>query len=488
MRSRILTTVIGLVLGACLAAGAPSPAGAASPAGASAPSLRVTSPQAFQVIQRDADGRADIVVRGVSRGLGDRVQASWASGPWRSGMVSGDGTYVVRLRGCAPGQGTLEVRSAARPSVSVWISYVGVGDIFVVAGQSNASGRGSQPSVYTGAVIRAGLFGNDDRWKDLRDPVDSAVGQVDKVSADVHAAGSVWPLVATGLVAADPVPVAFVPCARSTTSIARWMRSVDRPYSRTTLYGSMMRRVRAVGGKVRAVLFWQGEADARAGLTRADYEAALRLLAGQIEQDCGAPLVAAQIGDFDMRYPADSVDGIRLAQEDLWKEGVVIPGPVLYDIDLRGRVHFTQPREQEVAALRWTAAILGGVDKLNVPTGPTLVGAAYDGAGIVTLRFDCGRGGLRPGAVGGFVVKTPDGEQVGYRDALVTASDTVSIDLQTYPSEPLTVSLGSGREAAGCIVPMEDSQWSLPALPFVDVPVRMPDGPSAAAPRESAAA
>ena len=467
MRNRVLTALAGLVAAVGLAALA------ACPAGASTTSLHVTSPQTHQVIQRGADGHADIIVRGVCTGLGGRVEARWADGPWSSATVAGDGSFTVRLRRCAAGQGTLEVRPVARPSLSRWISYVGVGDIFVIAGQSNASGRGTQPSRYSDPLVRAGLFGNDDRWKDLRDPVDSAVGQVDRVSSDSHAFGSVWPLVATRLVAADPVPVAFVPCARGTTSIYSWLKDARRPYSRTTLYGSMLRRIRAVGGKVRAVLFWQGEADARTGLPREDYEAALSLLAGQVAQDCRAPLVAAQIGDYDLRYAADSVNGIRLAQQDVWALGVVVPGPVLYDVDLHGRVHFTQPSELDAAARRWTAAILGGVEKLDVPSGPTLLEAAYDGGDTITLRFDCGRGWLRPGAVGGLVVRTSDGAEVGYQNASVTASDTVSVYQLSSTLGQLTVSLGSGREAAGCPVPTEDSLWALPALPFIDVPVSM---------------
>jgi hypothetical protein len=481
MRYRVLTALAGLAVAAALAALV------TCPAEASAPALRVTSPQAFQVVQRGADGRADIVVRGVSRGLGGRVQARWAGGSWSTGGVSGDGSFAVRLRDCPGGQATLEVRSAARPSVSRWIPYVGVGDIFVVAGQSNASGRGWQQSRYSAPLLRAGLFGNDDRWKDLRDPVDSPAGQVDKVSLDVHAAGSVWPLVATRLVAADPVPVAFVPCARGTTSIFSWLRDARRSYSRASLYGSMMRRIRAVGGTVRAVLFWQGEADARTGLPREDYEGALSLLAAQVEQDCGAPLVAAQIGDFDMRYEAESVNRIRLAQQDVWTQGEVVPGPVLYDVDLRGRVHFTLPSELEEAARRWAAAILAGVEHLDVPSGPTLLEASYDGAGTVTLRFDCGLGALRPGAVGGLVLRTPDGEEVGFQHASVTASDTVALYQPSATLEPLTVSLGSGREAAGCAVPTEDSQWALPALPFVDVPVAMPEDVAAPDTRQAAA-
>ena len=58
------------------------------------------------------------------------------------------------------------------------------------------------------------MFGNDYRWHELHDPVDSAEGQVDTVSRDLGAGGSVWPDVATELLAAEGVPVAFVPAQR----------------------------------------------------------------------------------------------------------------------------------------------------------------------------------------------------------------------------------------------------------------------------------
>jgi len=116
MRYRVLTALAGLAVAAALAALV------TCPAEASAPALRVTSPQAFQVVQRGADGRADIVVRGVSRGLGGRVQARWAGGSWSTGGVSGDGSFAVRLRDCPGGQATLEVRSVRLEKTSPFLS------------------------------------------------------------------------------------------------------------------------------------------------------------------------------------------------------------------------------------------------------------------------------------------------------------------------------------------------------------------------------
>ena len=364
------------------------------------------------------------------------------------------------------------MRSALRHDIIISRPYVGIGDIYVVAGQSNASGRGSSPNWYTHPVLRATLFGNDDRWEELLDPVDGASGQVDRVSADPLAGGSVWPLLATELMAAENVPVAFVPCARGTTPIRRWVEDASAPHARTTLYGSMLRRVRAVGGRVRAVLFWQGEADARESTSQEAYAAALRSLSAALTQDCGAPLVAAQIGDYDMRrYSREGVDAIRLAQQQAWLAGWALEGPALYDIDLHGGVHFTAWDDELIAARRWAAAILSTVLRRAVPPAPTLKSARYDGVLTVTLCFDCGGASLRPGQAGGLVLRA-DGEPVQVA-AAVTSGDMVMLSIAAPAHPPLTVSLGSGREAAGQPVPVEGSSWALPAQVFVDAPVVM---------------
>ncbi len=87
--------------------------------------------------------------------------------------------------------------------------------------------------------------------------------------------------------------------------------------------------------RVRAVLLWQGEADARARTAHRTYETLLRRFVTDVVAACGARVVTAQIGDYGTNwYDAQGVDAIRLAQQDAWGAGQgVLPGPVLYDID-----------------------------------------------------------------------------------------------------------------------------------------------------------
>ena len=188
------------------------------------------------------------------------------------------------------------------------------------------------------------------------------------------------------------------------------MRDAVRPWSARTLFGSMLRRVRAVGGRVRAVLFWEGERDARWLTSRADYAAGVAGLATDVRLVTGAPLVQAQIGDIPFTmWTAAGIDIIRMAQEDVMlvpqPAGGLVPGPVLYDIDLAPGWHPETDAQSAAVADRWTAAIRTGVLGAESARPPVFLAAAYDGATTVTVTFRVDGGSLVPGAAGGFALR-----------------------------------------------------------------------------------
>jgi sialate O-acetylesterase len=432
---------------------------------AAAPRIEVRSPRAWQVVQRDARGRGDIVVSGRCFGLGGSVRVSWGD---RRATARCDraGRFTARLDDVPAGQATLRVWSARRPGVTCSLANVGVGDIYVIAGQSNASGRSPALYSYSDPTLHAAMFGNDYRWQELRDPVDSAAGQVDVVSKDPGAGGSVWPEVATQLLAAEGVPVAFVPCAHVSTPIARWRPDLSPGQHLYTLYSSMARRTAAVGGRIRAVLWWQGEKDARELTPGLQYEAAVQDLAAAIWRDFRAPLVVAQIGDYGSAYTGAGVDAVRHAQQRAWRHPHILQGPVLYDIDLGERVHFEEPDDVSVAARRWAAAILRSLFHRDAGRTPRLVAAVREGDEVV-LTADSP---LAPAAdLGGFIVRA-GGRKLPITSALAEG-DTVRLLLGESAEGPVRVSLGEGRSGAGAAVPTDASAWRLPMLPFVDHPV-----------------
>ena len=457
--------------------------GASAATAAAGPRVVLFAPHAYQVFQRDATGLAGVRVTGRLIGMGGSVQVRWASKSWVRAACSPAGRFGVTLPARPAGQGRVVVRATRRHSVAAVVPFVGIGDLYVIAGQSNASGRGQRLNRAKHPTLKAGLFGNDDHWGPLVDPTDGAAGQVDLVSKDPDAAGSVWPLVATRLMRREAVPVAFIPCSAGSTTIAGWQRSAVDPSSPQTLFGSMVRRVRAVGGRVRAVLFWQGELDARLLTSRSAYAARLARLAVDVREATGAPLVPAQIGDFTFtRWTAEGIDAIRLAQEDVLlapqPAGGLVPGPLLYDVDLSPGWHPVTDAQSAAIADRWTAAVRAGVLGVDSARPPLLLGAAYDGATTVTVTFAVGGGALTSGAVGGFVLRAA-GLPVALVGAEAMPPDRVVLRLQEAVPvaswADLTLSLGSGRDGAGAAVPVESSAWRLPPWPFVAEPVAPPE-------------
>ncbi len=466
-------------------------------AGAVAPSsdaakrrINLTKPRAHQIVQRGDDGTGAFALTGSVSGRG-AVQARWNGGRWttidprpRGGRFSGV------LSGLIPGQGTLSVRLEAHPAVQDSHRYVGVGDIFVIAGQSNACGRAPVMQVWQSRTFTPSMFGNDCRWKVLKDPVDSPSGQLDSISRDdpTRASGSVWPLLATRIMRSARVPVAFIPVPYSGSSLADWLCDETWPDDPDTLYGNMLRRVTQAGGAVRAVLLWQGEWDAGSGqVDAATYKSQLQALAEATQRDLGVRLVVCQIGEIRWRQStppaAPFLDGIRTAQLDSWEwSDVVAPGPALYDILLHtatdDRVHYRTPEQLATVSGRWWCALAAGCYGKGDGRGPRLAGATYDPAGpSITLRFadDALPLSLPAGDVApAFTVRDDDDGAIVVTQVRAAGPSELRLQLAREAVGALRVSLGEGHLGAVNPVPHDSGPWRLPAELFVDYPVAVP--------------
>ncbi len=173
-------------------------------------------------------------------------------------------------------------------------------DVYVLAGQSNMSGRGAiadLPAADRGADPRIRLYGNDGQWRAALDPLDDASGQVDAVSADKQAAVGPGLTFARALLRKRQRPIALVTCAKGGTAIGRWKPASDR----TTLYGSCVARVREAGGHLAGMLWYQGESDAEKPLIEAQgWTTAFQQMATAFRRDLAAPnlpIVFVQIAD-----------------------------------------------------------------------------------------------------------------------------------------------------------------------------------------------
>lgn len=326
------------------------------------PSVRISNISAYQVFQRDDLGNASIFVEGNYVGTPTAIEARWnGDTTWTTlGLnTNGIGTFSGTLVNQSEGQGLLEVRFSNEILIVDTVSDVGIGDIYIIAGQSNASGRGLNLNNYTHGSLKASLFGNNDTWVELTDAVDSNSGQIDNVSSDGIAAGSPWPLIATSILASQNIPVAFVTTAKGGTRIQEWLPGADHTDA-TTLYGSMYRRINAVGGNVKAVLFFQGESDAVNGTSKTVYETRLNTFINEVETDfTGLKTMIGQIGhsNNDVRLNA-----VRAAQINVINTNSnALLGPTTYDIDLSDEggdtLHFRSDTDMAEFARRWYKAI-----------------------------------------------------------------------------------------------------------------------------------
>ena len=179
------------------------------------------------------------------------------------GMLIGVGGYLVFF----PGHKTSVIEHDVFPIIDSNIEntipdeFNGKLSLFILAGQSNMSGRGEMPAQSQHINPRVFVFGNDYRWHHALEPIDGSRGQVDAVSADGKAGYSLATAFANTLLEKDPsLIIGFIPCARGATSIEKWQRNL----SENSLYGSCLKRGRAAStmGQIEGILFYQGEADA----------------------------------------------------------------------------------------------------------------------------------------------------------------------------------------------------------------------------------
>jgi hypothetical protein len=415
-------------------------------------SVAITTPAQYKTFQRTTNGQLSgtpggttgaIAITGTYTGSPTAIEASFNGGAYATiDAAPAAGTYSGTLTGQAEGQGTLTVRFTNDTGVTGTKADIGIGDVFVVAGQSNAEGHGTNNQSYSHASLKATKFSEADAWANCTDPT------------DLDAGGSFWPLLATYLLADLGVPVAFITAAENDTGLhdGDWIDG-------GTAYVNMQAQVTASGvNGVRAVLWNQGERDVLDEVTRVQHYADLVELAADITADiAGAPkMIVMPIGD-DTVIDAADMDEIRLAQQDSWADANIFEGPLLHDFNLVGGandgVHYKTDADLLEGSKRWWAcidkALYGGT-----ATAPVIVGAVASLArDQVTVEFDQTLDTGLTFTTTAWVVKD-GGTPMTVSTVAYHASPTkLVVTTSAAASGALTLSLGLGRTAAGGVIP-----------------------------------
>jgi sialate O-acetylesterase len=265
------------------------------------------------VYQRDVNGRAEIPIVLDESESGTVVEAATIMGP---NVAPGTVKFVDGKLVGVPVGGPYTIQGSAKHENQVSSFTVGqvfVGDLWILAGQSNMEGVGDLVDV-TPPHPHVLMLGNDGRWKQAEEPLHWLVDSPDPIhsgdpktretrSAQVHknrrkGAGLGLPF-GVALTEATGVPIGLVICAHGGTSMANW-NPARKDEGGKSLYGSMMRQFQLAGGKVKGVLWYQGESDAN-GEAAQRYPQVFAPFINSVRSDFGQPELPfyyVQIGRF----------------------------------------------------------------------------------------------------------------------------------------------------------------------------------------------
>ena len=344
--------------------------------------LTLTAPLDYQVTQRTARAGGKLLISGQlapderPTSLEARLTGPGANGAWQPlAFKAGADAFRAELEAPAGGWFRLEVRAlaAGKNLAETNVPHVGLGEVFVIAGQSNSANHGEEKQ-QTKTSLVAAFDGK--AWRLAHDPQPGASG----------GGGSFLPPFGDALAERLKVPIGIVATGVGATSVREWLPAGTRFPNPPTLLGNVTQlpsgeweskgriytnftaRVKQLGPRgFRAVLWHQGESDAnQRDATRTLpgplYAQFLTQLIRDSRRELGwdAPWFVAQVS---YHVPGDEASpDIRAAQASLWQSGLALAGP---DSDalkggLRERggqgVHFSGPGLREHAA-KWVEQV-----------------------------------------------------------------------------------------------------------------------------------
>lgn len=228
------------------------------------------------------------------------------------------------------------------------VERVGVGEVFLIGGQSYAGNHNDELLELRDPFARATACDVPARaWRTCHDPQPTTTG----------AAGSIWPALADALLPIVQCPIGLVNVSVGATASRRWMPG-------EALFDRLLDGARAAGD-FRAVLWQQGESDVIEKTTTETYVERYRAIRRGFVEKSGrdVPWLLAKSTLHPTVYD-DPVheSAIRKAIDSLWREPGFAPGP---DTDIlagenRGppgsQRHWTGSGQRRAAAM-WFAAI-----------------------------------------------------------------------------------------------------------------------------------
>lgn len=434
----------------------------------------------WQIFQRNAAGMGEIKLRGrwkyadpgnvevrlVEQDTGSAVL------DWRPAETRPDGTWSAHLTGI-PAGGLYRLETRYRPQN--WLDgewsprgdmrhFLGVGDLWVIAGQSNSAGYGRGP-YHDPPEFGVHLFRNSETWALATHPMNESTDSRHTCNLENGNPGH-SPYLHFGrlLQRALGHPIGLVQTALGGSLLSRW--NPTEP-GENDLYENMIHCIEAVGGKVAGILWYQGESETGNREVAESHGDRFIAAVQAWRERLGAPAMPVLTVQLNRFYGATDPNADRLwsiVRETQRRVPQRLPGVlVVPSLDLPlGDVIHTGCAGNLLLGERLARVALGG------ERPPDMQSARRTDTGIelrfapVTSRIDNIDPTAKP-----FRVEDAEGE-VPIRQVVYPKNDTVQLVLERPLAGNAVVHAGYGANPP--MMPM-DMERQLPVLAFYGVAV-----------------
>ncbi len=368
----------------CAIAGGVMLAASSAHANSATTNLKLTSPLARQVLQREGYepaaahdhqpggpklGEAKVAIRGTWSGatpvrLDARTILQYGcvgrAVDWtKLGEINAVGEFQHEMTIPAGGWYRLEVRAvnaAGETIATADVNPMGVGEVFLISGQSYAAGANDELQRIDDPQERTALLDIAAKtWRTAHDPF-----------PHVGDGGTIWPAFANAIQPLLRVPVGLVNVAAGGTASRQWLPS-------ESLYQRFLDGGRAAG-RFRYVLWQQGESDVIENIPTVTYVERLEIIRSGLAKawEFSPTWLLAKSTLHPTVYNKPAEEGrIRAAIDQLWKQPGFAPGP---DTDIlagenrggpQSRRHFSAIGQRR-AGLMWFASVWSALHEGNI--------------------------------------------------------------------------------------------------------------------------
>ncbi len=282
--------------------------------------------------------KADLVP-GAKRG----TSVKWTSVTPQGQRVSGKFAGHLSLPAGGWYQVTVRARMDSRMIAEQTVDKVGVGEVFVTAGQSNSANFGNPQQKAKDPRV---VYFNGKAFVPAQDPIPGGCG----------GGGSPWALLGDRIAESQQVPVCFRSASLNWTEVKAWLPPD------TALYKNLSSCVQVFGKDgVRAVLWHQGESDTLVKTSAETYCERIKTIVEALNKDAGyaLPWLVAQ-ASFHPGSQAPEQELVAKGQQLLWSKKICFQGPNTDDLlgpEYRhDGVHFNH-KGLEQHAQRWFDAL-----------------------------------------------------------------------------------------------------------------------------------